>query len=84
MVIILLLIANVLRLYYVNYFLINEVILFIQNNYFVSIFLLLIFLFGSTTRLVPRTIWVSQTLHNEPTIEILFPFTISQFYILKH
>ena len=25
-----------------------------------------------------------QTLHNEPTTEILFPFTISRFYILKH
>ena len=25
-----------------------------------------------------------QTLHNEPTTEILFPFTISRFYSLKH
>ena len=56
MVIILLLIPNVLRLYYLNYYLINEVILFIWNKYFASIFLLLIFLFGSPTRFVPRTI----------------------------
>ena len=25
-----------------------------------------------------------QTLHNEPTTEILFPFIISRFYSLKH
>ena len=52
------LISNVLRLYYLNYYLINEVIPYYlkQLTTFVSIFLLLIFLFGSPTRLVPRTI----------------------------
>ena len=45
-----------LRLYYLDYYLMTEVVLFILKNYSVSKFLLLTFLFWSPTLLVSRAI----------------------------
>ena len=80
MVIIPLLIPKVLWWFIFNYYLINEVILFLSKKTILSLYSFYpCSCFGSPTRLVLWTIWVSQTLHNEPTIENFFSFTIFDF-----